>query len=528
MNFVVLSMNGTWIKKMRAVFLQARVKYRVIRKIDSIDEINEPSIWIIDVDTIENLEMIGKIKNSEDTMKLYLSSVNIENAGINYPKFDIIPAEITTSEIFRMMQDNKQLYDALIAEKNNDKDLKTKEEAIKELPKTNIIPVSEELDDEEDDMLAPLKPRKISIDRHDAIYEDEEEYKPFEDRSDMLPSSKEKIEEISVSESVVTEETKETEIPKQSVDKVIEPVKKVLYENNERADKNLKESEYVSSLGIYEDPDMRCPIIRGKPIEYIGNDVSNTVDAALSRYRIKKLLKTGLDKWGIINEINKVKKREEGIRMESLKEREMKRMEFLKRFDDSKIDVSKVKKVTGEDKDDGTKLKKDLGIENLEKPKPTVASDKFMPSGDGEKKPVKIDMAEPKIQREKIKTREEILKDIEAKKKEAKDRRLLMDVGSESIEELQKKRRDEIRQKAEREVSKVDKPGLPDLPSQKLTDRNQMAALYKDKNIKRAESRTELKTSISKPKDVAIEVDDDDDMIDTNKKKKGFFGFGKK
>lgn len=545
--FVVFSMNGTWIKKMRSVLLQARVPYRVLRRVDSIEEIDDPSIWIIDVDTIENLNIINSIKNGENTLKLYLSSINKENAGINFPKFDIISSEITTSEIFSMMQDNKRLYDAIIAErKNGEESQKTKEEAIKELPqKPELLPAENDEDDEEDDMLIQPKPKKMNINRHEVIYEDEDSYAPFEDRHDMESETlklenngqsekkEEDIEKEKAEESVSPLQkgtlVEETSIPETIPQDKVEPVKKVLYENNERADRNLKESDYVHELGIYKDPDFRCPIVKGKPIEYIGNNVSNVVDAALSKYRIKKLMKAGLDKWQIINEITKAKKKEETVRMESLKEREVKRLEFLKKFDDTKIDVSKVKKPVTEEVDDGTKLRRSLGMDTSSMNKPSVLPDsKYTAAGDGEKQPVKIDTSMPMKPKEKMKTREEILQEIENKKKEAKDRRLMMDIGTESIEELQKKRREEIRKSAERKVAQADKPGLPDLPMQKLTDRNQMAALYRDENIKRAENRSELKKSMPKPKDVAIEVDDDDDMIDKKKKKGGFFGFGKK
>lgn len=522
---------------MRSLFLQTRIPYRVLRKIDSVKDIDEPSIWVIDVDTMSNRDFIDSVKNNENTLKLYLSSINVENAGINFPKFDIIDSEITSSKAFEMIRDNTGLYNAIMEERNNKPEVKPKEEAIKTMPSIESKMVStEENDEDEDDMLvAPKKVNRVIIKKHDTIYEDEDEdndndsYISVEEERSDKPSAK--ISDAKIEAAKLEEQTIKSEVSeniKQEHIEPIEPVKKVLYDNNERADRDLKESDYVDNLGLFTESEFRCPIIVDKPIEYISTDISNAVDSALSKYRVRKLVKAGLDKFQVISEITKMRKEEEKVRMESLKEREIKRQEFLKKFDDSKIDVSKVRAKENIKDDGGAKLRSSLGLSSATQAgKPTLIENSDIVMGSGEKAAKKLDMeAAPPKPKEKMKSRDEIMEEIERKKKDAKERRLMMDTGAESIEELQKKRREEIRKNAERKVLQSDKPGLPDLPVQKLTDRNQMAALYKDENIKRAESRTELKTSVKKPKDVVIEVDDDD-MIDT-KKKKGFFGFGKK
>lgn len=568
MDFVVFSMNNSWIVSARKTIFESKNNCIGLRNINDTSKI-PLSVYIVDADTIKNKKLLSQLKEQDNILKVYLSSVKIQETALEFPRYEILPSQLTVDIIKKVAEDVKPLLESGKQESpiiNKEKAIKVAADVVKiiEKPKEE----EEELtDDDFDDMTnVPRRWHRPSISKHSVIYEDEEKFAAFEDRDDLrkiaasnpglrvtrdeakaidreipekpvpslisqrLQESSKVVEAAKISfpkdvedrlkESLETEPEEEEDEMASEVKR--RPIHQIIHENNERADANIGQRQFVEALGF--EIDMRAPVIKGKPFEFVEFDDGNiAVDKPLSEYRISKLQKAGLDAWGIVREIKQIKQDEIDIRNQTIKERELKRQKFLQQFEDTQVMVPEIKKKEEEKRKD---IFKDLGVPVVPTgPKILETEKEFRPP----ERPVMPSPTKRTIEDEDIefKQRDEILK----KQEQAKARRLVMETESESVSELFNRRREEQRRLAEEMIegqSQKKQSLLPDLPSKKLTERSELSKYYEEKNIKRAESKTNLKSNIRPPQEMIEEAIKDEESADDDdeggKKKKGFWG----
>ena len=515
------------------------------------------AIFIIDVDTQQNIRMLNEIKEKTTLVSLYLSAVNVPSAAINFPKFSFIFEQNLQEQLKDIVESGQKIYDQHMEQIALEKTL-SKEEAIEKVDIDKVPEIKklslEKHDKEEDDFDPPASKEKPGVSVKQAIYEDEDDFDDFEERPDLKKMAAEKPSLIKKKNEQPAEEEK-----KQSV-------YDILHLKNERGDKYLGQKEYVEKLDL--DELIQAPIVYGKPLVYISITQKVIVDGVLNKYRISRFKADGLENIQIVKNLGEIKKKEDKIREKGLQQRENARLNLLKAEKEGqapsemplvsiiqeetskanivKTEVSERKKKSNEffnmleneeqnnpikqvvpkvpmfgkeqeNKDRTEMFIKDTGTE-IPKKGPRIAKDNFM-----ENKEYTFDFSKIKKEPEP----NPVTQTVVELKEEAKQRKLVMESPDDMADDLNtlfKKNRERLAREAEENIQKTSANSvLPNLPTQKLTDRNPMNKYTTDGGgqARRAESRTEIK-SIRPPIEFTEEIEE------KNTKKKGFFGFGKK
>lgn len=542
---VLCSSNATWLSNFKTQFQKNKIRYITVRGLPRAYDYEEPAIYIIDVDTQRNKEMLEKIKEKENLISLYLSSVNISNAALEFPKYEIVGNVISDVILQRIIESGQKIYDSY-KEQEDLKEVLPKEEAIKNV--TSSIVLEKVESEKNDDDFFPEKKDKKEITNVEAIYEEEDDFDDFDDRPDLKKLSLKKKDEI---------EKQNLEKTEKDISEVKTEEKKTIYDKlysmNERKDRDLTDSEYVDKLDL--ENELRAPIIHGLPLVYINPSKRIAIDDTLSIYRIQKLKEEGLQKMQIVKILSDMKKEEDKIRKVGLEKREETRLNLIKgedisarkerakRFEDI-LDIS-VKKEEKEEKkkapissspkigpkieskDRAEKFIKESGIK-IEKRGAIEIDKNHFDEGTNAATAVRIEYDKESVfnrpQKEKLES-DEIAKRIQ---ESTNNRKLSIEDTenlSNDLNRLFKENRERLAREAEERLNNSQDSLLPGLPTSRLTDRNPMSRYTQGENInvQRAESRTNIK-SMRPPIEMVTEIEPDEIK---KKKKKGFFGFKK-
>ena len=153
------------------------------------------AIFIIDVDTQQNIRMLNEIKEKTTLVSLYLSAVNVPSAAINFPKFSFIFEQNLQEQLKDIVESGQKIYDQHMEQIALEKTL-SKEEAIEKVDIDKVPEIKklslEKHDKEEDDFDPPASKEKPGVSVKQAIYEDEDDFDDFEERPDLKKMAAEK------------------------------------------------------------------------------------------------------------------------------------------------------------------------------------------------------------------------------------------------------------------------------------------------------------------------------------------------
>lgn len=544
MNFIISSLSEEFISRIKGLFIKTNTKYRIIKRPSKIPNDIDLSVCLVDIDSIQNMDELNCVKNNENIINAYFLTKDVYSTGVDFPKMNIIDSFLNETDLIKIINENSMKFMELTFLKNAPKTI-SQEEAMKSIPKSDLPQLStpEETKDS-DDFDIPIAPKKKVITIAEAVNEDEDDFDDFEDREDLhkyetqRQNSKETKRNSYVTSKphspaknalIVDEEEEETspQITKEELPPIVlnnpKDINEVFYKNNEREDKDLTDIDYVSSLNLPEI--IKCPKINGHPMEFIDFGLRPKIDKTLTTYRINKLKKKGLEKLEIIDTLAEINKNENQVRSQQLKERDRKRQEFIKKLESSsgKIEVQKVDSTSQfSEKKDFSKIFgdniPDLGPKKVDKevageggfvPREAVIHEKK------EKEEIKIELPKEQI---------ELGKQIrqEARKTEMDEASLLEAFQRQRAINAENAKKDLVDiQKGKQSISDLSMK----LPQRKMIERSPMAKVYESENIKRAESKTEIKRT--RPPEEPITLDDEENDTE-NPKKGGLFGFFKK
>lgn len=548
MNFIISSLNEDFIQRLKQLFIETETKYQIVKRPSKIPEDIEPSVSFIDVDSIQNIEEIKSLSQNENIINVYLLTKDVFGSGVDFPKMNVIDSFITALDLMRITNENSMKYMEAMFLRSPNKII-PKEDAIKTIPKEEIpeLPIEEA---EEDDFDIPSPKTKTEITVIQAVNEDEDDFDDFDEREDLrkfefqrqqkkdkpappkTPIKNHLIEEpLIIDIDDEEEEQKKTEKKLISAQQIIENprnINEVLYKNNLRDDKNLRDADYIESLSL--DEVIKCPLINGRPMEYIEFTHKPPIDQTLALYRINKLKKKGLEKLEIIDTLAEINREENEIRTRQLKEREKKRQEYMKRLESTKVEIPKHEQVLSADKKLSEKKAfigefgdniPDLGPKVLDSE--VCGTQGFIPREAEIIDKKEVDEA-PLITRESEAVQLGKKLRMEARKADDDEEALLIAFQKQRAINAENAKKDfqEIQQ-GKQSINDLSMK----LPQRKMIERNPMAKVYATENIQRAESQKEIKRV--RPPEEVLTIDDEED--DNNKKKGkggGLFGFFKK
>lgn len=514
-NFLIISLNSILEGRLKSLFEQLHIKYRISRQ-GITRESDGPSIALIDIDSIKNKELIERIKEDPLILNAYLITKDMESGALDFPKNKVLDSFLTSEVILNIVMTNMSAYTDMIV-KNKEKEIVPREEAIKVVSTDNIDKKDFAVEDEEDDFIAPPPKNKHTIEKNAVINEDEDDFDDFDEREDLKKYENNRI-------------VKSPDVKEQTPTKT-------MYIENEREDRDLGQKEYMEKLELKIK--ISNPTVLGRPMEPIPLKFSPPPDKVLMTYRIRQLQKKGIEARQISNILLSTIREEGEIREGTLKKRELKRQQYLRMIDNGQED--KIPKDSDNEKlfkkqiseiEAKQLLQADLGIKpQMTRPSieyiendntTTFTSSPLSPSEESNEKTndIRFDKSDDDDDFDKKIPNKlsDAINSVELKDKNntiVPPRKFNLDDDEEDVLTLFRKKQAERKQLVQETATTE-----INLPKTSLIDADPIAKVYARENIKRAESKTDMKK-------IRPKVEDEDENNDKTTKK-SFFKFGKK